>query len=141
MMYVHYHFLNYTFLMFCSQVIGSRRASWRIISSIEQKGESDKLNLIQNYKGKIEKELEDICSDILDIIKNELIPNTESEEGKVFYHKMKGDYHRYLAEFQTADVRKESAALALEGNIVISLTLIQEIRTCSLHPSINTNSL
>lgn len=96
-------------------VIGSRRASWRIISSIEQKGESDKLNLIQNYKGKIEKELEDICSDILDIIKNELIPNTESEEGKVFYHKMKGDYHRYLAEFQTADVRKESAALALEA--------------------------
>ena len=97
------------------QVIGSRRASWRIISSIEQKGDSDKLNLIQTYKGKIEKELEDICSDILLIIKNELIPNTDSEEGKVFYHKMKGDYHRYLAEFQTSDVRKESAAQALEG--------------------------
>jgi 14-3-3 protein epsilon len=96
-------------------VIGSRRASWRIISSIEQKGDSDKLNLIQTYKGKIEKELEDICSDILLIIKNELIPNTDSEEGKVFYHKMKGDYHRYLAEFQTSDVRKESAAQALEA--------------------------
>ena len=39
-------------------------------------------------------ELEDICSDILEIIKNELIPNSESEEGKVFYYKMKGDYHR-----------------------------------------------
>jgi 14-3-3 protein epsilon len=76
-------------------VIGSRRASWRVISSIEQKGDADKLALIQSYKRKIEAELEDICSDILEIIKNELIPNSESEEGKVFYYKMKGDYHRY----------------------------------------------
>ena len=79
-------------------VIGSRRASWRVISSIEQKGDADKLHLIQNYKIKIERELEEICSDILEIIKNELIPNSDSEEGKVFYYKMKGDYHRYLAE-------------------------------------------
>jgi hypothetical protein len=75
-------------------VIGSRRASWRVISSIEQKGDPDKLPLIQQYKKKIETELEDICSDILEIIKNELIPNSDSEEGKVFYYKMKGDYHR-----------------------------------------------
>lgn len=75
-------------------VIGSRRASWRVISSIEQKGDAEKAPLIQQYKKKIETELEDICSDILDIIKNDLIPNSESEEGKVFYYKMKGDYHR-----------------------------------------------
>ena len=96
-------------------VIGSRRASWRVISSIESKGEGDKLNLIQTYKKKIENELEDICTDILDIIKNELIPNSESEEGKVFYYKMKGDYHRYLAEFQTGDVRKDSSHHALDA--------------------------
>jgi len=96
-------------------VIGSRRASWRVISSIEQKGDVEKLPLIQKYKRKIETELEDICSDILEIIKNELIPNSDSEEGKVFYYKMKGDYHRYLAEFQAGDVRKESAAKALEA--------------------------
>ena len=77
-------------------VIGSRRASWRVISSIEQKGDADKLTLIQSYKKKIETELEEICSDILEIIKNELIPNSQSEEGKVFYYKMKGDYHRYV---------------------------------------------
>ncbi len=77
-------------------VIGSRRASWRVISSIEQKGDNEKLPLIQSYKKKIETELEEICSDILDIIKNELIPNSDSDEGKVFYYKMKGDYHRYV---------------------------------------------
>jgi len=96
-------------------VIGSRRASWRVISSIEQKGDDEKLPIIQSYKKSIEKELEEICSDILVIIKNDLIPNTESEEGKVFYFKMKGDYHRYLAEFQSGDARKESSAEALEA--------------------------
>jgi len=34
-------------------VIGSRRASWRVISSIEQKGDADKLGLIQQYKKKL----------------------------------------------------------------------------------------
>jgi len=96
-------------------VIGSRRASWRVISSIEQKGDPDKLSLIQSYKRKIETELEDICSEILEIIKNELIPHSESEEGKVFYYKMKGYYHRYLAEFQSGDGRKDSAAKALDA--------------------------
>merc|ERR1719240_1604154 len=71
--------------------------------------------LIQKYKKTIETELEDICRDILKIIKDDLIPNTESEEGKVFYFKMKGDYHRYLAEFQAGDARKESSAEALEA--------------------------
>uniref|UniRef100_A0A804LUD0 14-3-3 domain-containing protein n=1 Tax=Zea mays TaxID=4577 RepID=A0A804LUD0_MAIZE len=51
-------------------VIGARRASWRIISSIEHKEES---------------------------------------QSKVFYLKMKGDYHRYLAEFKTGAERKEAA--------------------------------
>merc|ERR1712159_576606 len=37
------------------------------------------------------------------------------EEGKVFYYKMRGDYHRYLAEFQQSDVRKASSGSALEA--------------------------
>merc|ERR1712216_683533 len=37
------------------------------------------------------------------------------EEGKVFYYKMKGDYHRYLAEIQVEDGRKDSSGAALEA--------------------------
>eukprot|EP00540_Astrosyne_radiata_P008901 CAMPEP_0116841300 /NCGR_PEP_ID=MMETSP0418-20121206/10844_1 /TAXON_ID=1158023 /ORGANISM="Astrosyne radiata, Strain 13vi08-1A" /LENGTH=248 /DNA_ID=CAMNT_0004471703 /DNA_START=80 /DNA_END=826 /DNA_ORIENTATION=+ len=96
-------------------VIGSRRASWRVITSIEQKGESDKMSIIKDYKAKIESELVDICNDILGIIEESLIPNSTSEEAKVFYYKMKGDYHRYLAEFQTGDSRKASASSALDA--------------------------
>lgn len=96
-------------------VIGSRRASWRVISSIENKGDSERSEHIKSYRQKIEGELVDICNDILTIIENNLIPNSSSEEGKVFYYKMKGDYHRYLAEFQVDDERKESSDKALES--------------------------
>jgi 14-3-3 protein epsilon len=96
-------------------VIGSRRASWRVISSIEQKGDSEKMQIIKDYKDKIETELLDICNDILGIISDSLVPNSTSEEAKVFYWKMKGDYHRYLSEFQSADARSGSAEAALES--------------------------
>jgi len=96
-------------------VIGSRRASWRVITSIEQKGDAEKMSIIRDFKARIEQELVDICNDILGIIDDSLIPNSSSEEAKVFYHKMKGDYHRYLAEFQQGNSRKESAAAALDA--------------------------
>jgi len=100
-------------------VVGSRRASLRIISSIEQKEESrgkeDHLKKTREYRKKVEKELRDICSDILDVLDQHLILKSTSDESKVFYYKMKGDYHRYLAESASDDRRKESANLALEA--------------------------
>ncbi|CDR45889.1 CYFA0S20e01332g1_1 [Cyberlindnera fabianii] len=100
-------------------VIGARRASWRIVSSIEQKeeakGNETQVNLIREYRSKIESELTKICDDILSVLTDHLIPSAASGESKVFYYKMKGDYHRYLAEFATADRRKEAADLSLEA--------------------------
>ena len=73
-------------------VVGTRRASWRIISSIEQKEESkgsDKhVGTIRDYRQKIETELERVCQDVLDVLDESLIPKAESGESKVFYHKM-----------------------------------------------------
>ncbi|KAH8149052.1 uncharacterized protein LAJ45_07028 [Morchella importuna] len=100
-------------------VVGTRRASWRIISSIEQKEEtkgSDKhVGKIREYRQKIETELEQVCGDVLNVLDESLIPKAESGESKVFYHKMKGDYHRYLAEFASGDKRKEAAHAAHEA--------------------------
>lgn len=74
-------------------VIGARRASWRIISSIEQKeenkGTDDKLEMIRQYRGQVEKELRDICSDILTVLDKHLIPAASTGESRVFYYKMK----------------------------------------------------
>nr|KJB10359.1 hypothetical protein B456_001G197200 [Gossypium raimondii] len=98
-------------------VIGARRASWRIISSIEQKEESkgngDHVAIIKEYRGKIEAELSKICDGILSLLESHLIPSASTAESKVFYLKMKGDYHRYLAEFKTGVERKEAAESTL----------------------------
>nr|POE67286.1 14-3-3-like protein gf14 iota [Quercus suber] len=100
-------------------VIGARRASWRIMSSIEQKEESkgndNNVRLIKGYRQKVEEELCKICNDILSIIDKHLIPSSSSGEATVFYYKMKGDYFRYLAEFKTEQDRKEAAEQSLKG--------------------------
>lgn len=73
-------------------VIGARRASWRILSSIEQKEEKNsgesKLELIKNYRLQVEKELREICNDILEVLEKHLIPAAANGESKVFYYKM-----------------------------------------------------
>ena len=98
-------------------VIGTRRASWRIISSIEQKEESkgneDHVSRIKKYREVVEKELQDICNSILGLLDEFLIPTASNGESKVFYLKMKGDYHRYLAEFKTGGDRKDAAEQTL----------------------------
>jgi len=100
-------------------VIGSRRASWRIVSSVrdkeESKGNDKHVQMISAYREKIEKELSEICSDVIEILQNNLIPKAASPESKVFYYKMVGDYHRYLAEFSQGESRAKASAASLEG--------------------------
>ncbi|CAH2033616.1 unnamed protein product [Thlaspi arvense] len=100
-------------------VIGARRASWRIISSIEQKEESrghaDRVSTIRDYKAKIETELSGICDGILKLLESTLIPSAASEDSKVFYLKMKGDYYRYLAEFKVGPERDSAADSTLSA--------------------------
>ena len=100
-------------------VIGARRASWRIVSSIEQKEESrgnqDHVSVIKEYRSKIEAELTEICGGILKLLDQKLVPAAAAADSKVFYLKMKGDYHRYLAEFKTGDERKVAAENTLNA--------------------------
>jgi 14-3-3 protein beta/theta/zeta len=86
-------------------VVGARRSSWRVISSIEQKteGNEKKQSMAREYREQIEKELNDVCKDVLALLDNFLVPKATNAESKVFYLKMKGDYYRYLAEVAVAD--------------------------------------
>jgi len=100
-------------------VVGARRASWRIISSIEQKEEARHneahVKRVHEYRIKVEAELSKICEDVLSVLDKNLIPSSSSNQAKVFYHKMKGDYQRYLAEFRAGDERKATASKSLEA--------------------------
>jgi len=88
-------------------VVGARRSSWRVISSIEQKIDGSEINqsMTRDYRETIEKELRDICKDVLDLLDKFLIPEASNPESKVFYLKMKGDYYRYLAEVASGSNR------------------------------------
>ncbi|XP_059087918.1 14-3-3 protein zeta isoform X2 [Tigriopus californicus] len=88
-------------------VVGARRSSWRVISSIEQKteGSEKKQQMAKEYREKVEGELKDICNDVLGLLDKFLIAKASNPESKVFYLKMKGDYYRYLAEVATGDAR------------------------------------
>lgn len=115
-------------------VIGARRASWRIVSSIEQKeegkGNHQHVAKIKEYRAKIEAELSNICGDILNVLDQHLIKNANSGESKVFYYKMKGDYYRYLAEFLAGEQRKESAE-----NSLIAYKSASDIAVTELPPT------
>jgi len=88
-------------------VVGARRSSWRVISSIEQKteGAERKQQMAKEYREKVECELREICQDVLTLLDKYLIPKASNPESKVFYLKMKGDYYRYLAEVAVGDAR------------------------------------
>jgi len=91
-------------------VVGARRASLRIIGSIEAKEvekKSDKQSIVTSYKSKVEQELNVICKNILALLDENLLLKAEgSHEAEVFYKKMKADYYRYLAEFADGELKK-----------------------------------
>lgn len=94
-------------------VVGTRRAAWRVISLIERK-ENKKGSVANGEKAKtykliIEKELTDKCRKILQLVEGDLIPKVKSDEGKVFLYKMQGDYYRYIAEYQGGEEKNKAA--------------------------------
>lgn len=95
--------------------VGQRRQAWRAVNMLESK-EGHKgpaiLELIRNYRTRLEAELRDKCNQIITLLKDELVPRASNPEAKVFYHKMKGDYHRYLAEFASAETHSKCSSEA-----------------------------
>merc|ERR1712125_260333 len=96
--------------------VGSRRAAWRIITSVEQKekskGNDEQAKYAKEYCGKVETELQKICDAILGLLDGNLIGKATNGESKVFYQKMKADYYRYIAEFTDGDAKSKAAESA-----------------------------
>eukprot|EP00928_Gymnodinium_smaydae_P018129 TRINITY_DN1689_c0_g2_i4.p2 TRINITY_DN1689_c0_g2~~TRINITY_DN1689_c0_g2_i4.p2 ORF type:complete len:222 (+),score=80.42 TRINITY_DN1689_c0_g2_i4:25-666(+) len=99
--------------------VGSRRAAWRIITSVEQKekskGNEQQAGFAAEYCKKVEAELDKICDTILGVLDGNLIGKASTGESKVFYQKMKADYYRYKAEFHTGDEKSKAAESARQA--------------------------
>ena len=92
--------------------VSSRRNAWRSIYGVEVKERANNskfLNLVTDLKSTIENELYELCDRVLKLIDEYLLKRASSDESKVFYLKMKGDYYRYLAEFSTGEKNIEVA--------------------------------
>ncbi|EZG67545.1 14-3-3 protein epsilon [Gregarina niphandrodes] len=84
--------------------VGARRASLRIINSLEnkqrQRAQLEYVEITKAYQQKVTEELSTICEDIIQLLQEHLLQSVEEDvEAQVFYWKMKGDYYRYLCEF------------------------------------------
>lgn len=82
---------NLFFVGFKNKIAGPR-ASWRALSSIEQKeeakGNGKRVKQVKEYKQKVESELSSICNDMLRMLDEHLIPSASAGESTLFYHKM-----------------------------------------------------
>ena len=96
-------------------IISDKRASWRLLNSMEKKEkskESLQLENIKLVKNELEKDLTKIIDEVLSIIDKYLIPNAEDPENKVYYMKLKADYCRYKCEYAIGKEFNEACSLA-----------------------------
>lgn len=86
--------------------VGPARTSWRIAESIcrreigkNQVAENDsQLQHIKKIKKQCERNVEKICTQILERLEKKIMPVEADEQAQIFYLKMQGDYYRYIAE-------------------------------------------
>uniref|UniRef100_A0AC34QS21 14-3-3 domain-containing protein n=1 Tax=Panagrolaimus sp. JU765 TaxID=591449 RepID=A0AC34QS21_9BILA len=88
-------------------VVDVRRSLLRMYQSIEKKteGSEKKQQMAKEYREKVQKELEGICKEVIELLDKFLILKTGNLDVKLLYLKMKGDYYRYLAEVATGEDR------------------------------------
>jgi len=82
-------------------IINSKRCSLRnniLIYEKEKKNNSQYMLIVENFKTILENEISDLSKGVINLITMYLLKKLISEESKVFYLKMRGDYYRYLCE-------------------------------------------
>jgi 14-3-3 protein epsilon len=98
-----------------SSALLNKKKIRKVVTPIQHLGNSQNVEKVKIYKSKIEEELRDKCQGILNLLTQHLIPCAADPEAKVFYYKMEGDYHRYIAEFSAGDAKQAASGKALEA--------------------------
>lgn len=82
--------------------INNKRKSMKNILDYEifqrNKDQNEFIPFIEVYKSQLEIDLKNYCQKIINIINDILLPLAKSDDSKVFYKTIIGDYNRYIAE-------------------------------------------
>ena len=112
-------------------LIGSQRGAIRTIGAIEQNPKYTKFSdALQTYKKRIENELYDKCIEIVEVVRGKCLGCAADDESKAFFHKMVGDYYRYVAESARDDKLETVKTGALEG-YQQAKTLSESLNPCN----------
>jgi len=117
-------------------VCGAKRMSWRVISSIEQKAEMEnasRLDMVHDYREKIEMELEATCIELIMLLDSYLLKSCPNVEQEIFYNKMKGDYNRYLSEIISVPEKRKKVVSAANRSYSHGFSLAIE-KMQAIHP-------
>ncbi|XP_052177605.1 14-3-3-like protein GF14 kappa [Diospyros lotus] len=100
---------------------------------ISKDTDNKKKELHVRYRSKIESKLSELCARIMKLLCLHLMPKASTDESKVFYFKMAGDYQRYMIEFKSERERMEAAMKAKAS--YVAAEKIAEDRLEPVHPT------
>lgn len=82
--------------------IGPKRRSWKLLERVVQSRDlnASHRKLAKEYRNDVADEIKVVCNKLLELIDTQLVPGVGEPESDIFYHKLKGDYYRYLAEVE-----------------------------------------
>ena len=104
---------------------------------IEQKAETEpRKATCKKFRKSVEKELDSTCDEVLNLIDKYLLQNAKDDEERVFYLKMNGDYHRYMAEYKDVDEGNERNEAVQKAQLVYQEAMsIAEAKVKATHPN------
>lgn len=101
------------------QAVGARRSAWRVVCNREKhelgRGNDDTASCAKKFRLTLESEIQDKCTNILNLLSEHLIPKASSTEARVQYYKAQGDYQRYISEISDNVYRRRATQLAQQA--------------------------
>ena len=86
-------------LVFKSAIDPIRESIRTLEMYILQEQTAGQVNLLKENKTKLIQELETLCNKGLDVTQKILLPEATDPTSQAFYHKLCGDFYRYMVEF------------------------------------------
>ena len=115
---------NLLAVAFKNEVGVRRRAlkSLQKVISTTKKANPSRTKECYDYKANILNELEFLCNDLILMVDSKLLPAVNEANDDIFYHKLKADYFRYLAEVEEDEQKYsdyiEKARENYAGNLI-----------------------